>query len=70
MVQFMIRLIKYDKFNDTSIRRIFENKSWNFSLPLATQIVKERKKRCMNLRGIHKKRCMILRGKQIAAQLL
>ena len=64
VVQFTIKLIKYDKFNDISIRRIFEKKIWNFPLPLATRITKERKKRCMILRGIQKKRCMILRGKQ------
>ena len=55
MVQFIIKLIKYDKFDDISIRRIFEKKSRNFPLPLATRIVKERKKRCMILRGKQKK---------------
>ena len=54
MVQLMIIIIKYGKFDDISIRRNFE-KSRNFSLPLATRIVKERKKRCMNLRGKQKK---------------
>ena len=39
----MIKLIKYDKSDDISIRRIFEKKSRNFPLPLATRIVKERK---------------------------
>ena len=45
MVQFMIKLIKYDKFNDISIRRILDKKIWNFPLPLATRITKEREKR-------------------------
>ena len=33
----------------------FSKKIWNFPLPLATRIVKERKKRCMILRGKQKK---------------
>ena len=36
MVQFMIRLIKYDKFNDISIRRILKRKKDEYAFERKT----------------------------------